>query len=179
MNLKTLTSILTLVALAYFCKLGVDYRHAEEANSGRPMESFTDRSETDLLVFPVKNHGLDHVISVFGDPRGSHRTHQGIDIKAPRGTEIVAVADGFIERIREGEHAGKSIYLRSADGNLYFYAHLDSYEVEEMQAVVAGELIATVGDTGNAERTTPHLHFEILIGQEKEAVDPLPFFLEV
>lgn len=129
------------------------------------------------LIFPVQSHDLSDVISVYGDPRGRTRKHQGIDIKAPKGTEILAVADGFIERVSEGGNAGKSVYLRAADGKLYFYAHLDKYEVEEMQAVEAGEPIGTVGDTGNAKNTTPHLHFEILIGKDKEAVDPLPYFL--
>ncbi|MEM8583782.1 MAG: M23 family metallopeptidase [Bacteroidota bacterium] len=216
MKLRTFTSLLTVLALAYLCKLGFEHRQAEEAartntnvfstgqptaatsRGDRPAEVQTqpttnreDEGVTELerevptavqtsgdeLVFPVAKHDLSDVISVFGDPRGRSRLHQGIDVKAPRGTSVLAVADGFIERLRYGGNAGKSIYLRAADGKLYFYAHLDTYEVEEMQAVSAGERIGTVGDTGNAANTTPHLHFEILIGKDKEAVDPLPFFL--
>lgn len=129
------------------------------------------------LHFPVKGHDVSNVISVFGDKRGKTRRHQGIDIKAPRGTAIVATTDGFIERVKEGGSGGKQIYLRGAKGRLFYYAHLDDWSVEEYQAVVAGEVLGTVGDTGNAKGTTPHLHFEIMLGKDKEAVDPLKFWL--
>ena len=125
------------------------------------------------LAFPVQDHNHDHIISVFGDPRGKTRRHQGIDIKAPRGTPVVAVTDGFVERIREGGSGGKQLYLRDGTGRLFYYAHLDDWLVEEFEAVRAGQPLGTVGDTGNARRTTPHLHFEVLLGKEREAVDPL------
>ena len=131
---------------------------------------------TPTLTFPVANHGPENVISVFGDKRGKTRLHQGIDIKAPRGTEVVATTDGFVERIKEGGSGGKQVYLRDGTGRLFYYAHLDSWEVEEFATVRAGDVLGTVGDTGNAKGTTPHLHFEILIGKKKEAVDPLMFW---
>ncbi|MEM7571951.1 MAG: M23 family metallopeptidase [Bacteroidota bacterium] len=127
------------------------------------------------LVFPVEQHDLSHVISAYGDPRGN-RLHQGIDIKAERGTPIVAVTSGFIERVKEGGNGGKQIYLRGADGRLFYYAHLEDWEVEEMEAVQAGQLIGSVGNSGNASNTTPHLHFEVLLGQDRDAVDPTPYF---
>lgn len=127
------------------------------------------------LTFPVAGHGTEDIISVFGDKRGT-RSHAGIDIKAPRGTYIVAVIDGFIERIKEGGSGGKQLYLRDAKGRLYYYAHLDSWEVEEYEAVSAGQILGTVGDTGNARNTTPHLHFEVMLGKKKEAVDPLRYW---
>nr|WP_253931092.1 M23 family metallopeptidase [Lewinella sp. W8] len=127
------------------------------------------------LVFPVQDHGLEDVISYFGDSRGN-RSHQGIDIKAPRGTKVVAVTDGFIEKIREGARAGKSLYLRDAKGRLFFYAHLEDYDTEEFAAVEAGDVIGEVGNTGNAKLTSPHLHFEILLGKEKEPQDPVTYW---
>ena len=134
------------------------------------------RSTAGALVFPVAGFGPSAVISVFGDPRGTSRTHEGIDIKAPRGTEVVAVTEGFVERIREGGSGGKQLYLRDARGRLFYYAHLDAFSVQEYDAVQAGDPLGTVGDTGNARNTTPHLHFEILLGKERSAVDPLPFW---
>ena len=128
------------------------------------------------LVFPVAGFGPSAVISVFGDPRGTSRTHDGIDIKAPRGTEVVAVTEGFVERIREGGSGGKQVYLRDARGRLFYYAHLDEFRVREYDAVQPGDPLGTVGDTGNARSTTPHLHFEILLGKDRTAVDPLPFW---
>lgn len=125
------------------------------------------------LVFPVRGYDTAAVISHFGDER-SHGPHQGVDIKAPRWTPVVAVTDGFVERLHEGGSAGRAIYLRAGNGQQYFYAHLEDIAVAEMEAVSAGELIGYVGDSGNARRTTPHLHFEIMVGQ-REAVDPLPY----
>lgn len=128
------------------------------------------------LTFPVKGYSTDAVISVFGDKRGKNRLHQGIDIKAPRGTAVVAATDGFIERVKEGGNGGKQVYLRGAQGKLFYYAHLESWSVKEYQAVKAGEVIGEVGDSGNARGTTPHLHFEILLGKKKKAIDPLQFW---
>ena len=129
------------------------------------------------LVFPVAGYDIDAVISVFGDKRGGNRLHEGIDIKAPKGTPVVAVTDGFVERIKAGGSGGKQVYLRDARGRLYYYAHLDDWSVEEYQAVKAGEPLGTVGDTGNARNTTPHLHFEVLTGKQKQAQDPLRFWV--
>lgn len=130
------------------------------------------------LHFPVQGYGLKNIISGFGDKRGK-RSHQGVDIKAPRGTNIVAVTDGFVERIKEGGSGGKQVYLRDGSGRLFYYAHLDSWAVEEFAAVKAGEVLGAVGDTGNAKGTTPHLHFEVLLGKDKAAIDPLKFWIGV
>lgn len=127
--------------------------------------------------FPVAGYGPEAVISVFGDKRGSSRLHEGIDIKAPKGTPVVAVVDGFVERIKDGGNGGRQLYLRDARGRLFYYAHLDSWSVEEYAAVRAGDQLGTVGDTGNARSTTPHLHFEVLLGKAREAIDPLPFWV--
>jgi murein DD-endopeptidase MepM/ murein hydrolase activator NlpD len=129
------------------------------------------------LTFPVAGHDTGNVISVFGDKRGK-RSHEGIDIKAPRGTYIVAVANGFVERIKEGGSGGKQLYLRDGKGRLYYYAHLDSWEVEEFEKVEAGQVLGTVGNTGNAKNTTPHLHFEVMLGKKKEAIDPMLYWEE-
>lgn len=134
----------------------------------------TDGSE---LTFPVAGYDTDAVISVFGDKRGKTRRHKGIDIKAPRGTAVVAATDGFVERVKDGGSGGKQVYLRGAKGRLFYYAHLDDWSVEEFAAVEAGDVLGTVGNTGNAKATTPHLHFEIMLGKEKKAVDPLPFWV--
>ena len=128
------------------------------------------------LVFPVRGYDTAAVISHFGDERG-HGPHQGVDIKAARWTPVLAASDGFIERLREGGNAGLSIYLRAGDGKQYFYAHLEEYAVAERDVVRAGDVIGYVGDSGNAKRTTPHLHFEIMTGK-RESVDPLPYLSE-
>lgn len=140
-------------------------------------EEVTSLFGVDDLVFPVAGYGTDAVISVFGDKRGKTRLHKGIDIKAPRGTAVVAATDGTILRIRESGSGGRQLYLKGTKGRLFYYAHLDGWSVKESATVKAGDVIGTVGDTGNAKGTTPHLHFEVQVGKEKKAVDPLQFWV--
>ena len=83
------------------------------------------------LVFPVEGRDAASIGSVFGDPRdGGQRAHEGVDIFAPRGTPVVAVADGYIETARNTPTGGLAIWLKGATGELtYYYAHLDELHV--------------------------------------------------
>ena len=125
------------------------------------------------LRFPVNGHTGNSVGSVFGDPReGGRRRHEGVDIFAARHTPVVAAADGTAIA-RRTAIGGNTVWLRLPGKSLY-YAHLETVAISGRQRVVAGELLGTVGNTGNARTTPPHLHFGIYrrgIG----AVDPMPF----
>lgn len=140
------------------------------------------RYTLDLVVqpaysfFPVSGKGNPDVWSFFGDPRdGGRRTHKGIDIFARRGTPIVAIVDGYIRSVRDTGLGGKQVWLRDTfrQQSLY-YAHLDSQLVEEGTWVKAGDTLGTVGNTGNARATRPHLHFSIY-KRGFGAIDPHPF----
>ena len=85
--------------------------------------------------------------------------HNGIDIAAPKGTEIYAAADGKVEIASDKKGPGKHILLQHDNGYQTFYSHCDSLLVQQGQQVKSGEVIAYVGETGKA--TGPHLHFEI------------------
>jgi murein DD-endopeptidase MepM/ murein hydrolase activator NlpD len=140
------------------------------------------------LPVPVAGIARDTLVDTFGQPRdGGARHHEAIDIMAPRGTPVLAVADGRIEKLFDSVAGGRTIYLRSADGGaMFYYAHLDAYRdgLAEGQAIRRGEAIATVGATGNADPSAPHLHFSVLrmaSGQrwsEGQAVDPYPLLAE-
>lgn len=125
------------------------------------------------LTFPVT--GSRNIGSRWGDARdGGSRNHEGIDISAPRGTPVVAAADGVISRVQEGGLGGKTVSIRTKERNLsIYYAHLDSQLVTQGQLVRAGDTIGLVGNTGNAITTGPHLHFGIYT--MGGAVDPFPF----
>jgi murein DD-endopeptidase MepM/ murein hydrolase activator NlpD len=107
----------------------------------------------------------------FGAPRSGGRSHQGVDMMAPRGAAIYAVVSGSVSH-SSSNLGGNQIWLHGSDGNTYFYAHLDSY-VGPPRSVALGELIGRVGDTGNARGGPTHLHFEIHPGGGG-AVDPYP-----
>ena len=77
---------------------------------------------------------------------------------ADRGTTVVAVRDGSAE-FKSNRLGGKAVWLTTADGDRFYYAHLDDW-AGESRNVRAGEIIGYVGSTGNAQG--PHLHFETL-----------------
>ena len=127
-----------------------------------------------LLAFPVR--GPHAFSNDFGAPRHQGR-HEGNDILAPRGTPVVAVANGAIERMtrREQGLGGIWIWLRADDGTGYYYAHLSHIApgLAPGSRVGAGQVIGNVGMTGDARGTVPHLHFEMHpVG--RGAVNPYP-----
>ncbi|MAM85995.1 MAG: hypothetical protein CME36_01640 [unclassified Hahellaceae] len=127
------------------------------------------------LAFPVLEADNTAVRSFFGAPRdGGRRVHHGVDIFAPRGTAVLAVADGTIARTGDTPLGGLHVWQRAASqGHRYYYAHLDSISVQQGDRVKAGDEIGTVGNTGNARLTPPHLHFGVY-ATFKGPVDPLP-----
>ena len=115
------------------------------------------------LDFPVSGKNNAAIGSLFGVPRdGGRRKHHGIDIFAKRHTPIIAPTDGYIRFAGETGLGGTVIWMRDQNRRqtLYF-AHLQKLLVQEGQNVAKGDTIGTVGNTGNARTTPPHLHFGI------------------
>ena len=127
------------------------------------------------LHFPVAGKNDRAIQSFWGDRRdGGRRKHKGNDIFASRGTPLLAVTEGKITRVQNGGLGGKTVWLRDGEGrpHNYYYAHLDSQYVRRGQYVERGDTIGTVGNTGNARTTPPHLHFGIY---RNGAIDPNAF----
>lgn len=128
------------------------------------------------LRFPVANARPRDLQSIFGDPRDAgRRRHEGVDIFANRGTPVVSSTDGVVMRVGESGLGGRIVWVWDPTRNLrLYYAHLDEQRVSMGERVSAGEVLGTVGNTGNARTTAPHLHFGIYapgIG----AIDPYWF----
>ncbi len=130
---------------------------------------------TPLYAFPVKGGNNDDIKSFWGDPRdGGKRKHEGIDIFAPKGTHLVAVVNGKVE-LRNGGLGGKQVWLRDNERRIrIYYAHLDEQIARDGQKVKTGDIVGTVGNTGNARTTSPHVHFGTYLSR-RGAVDPLHF----
>ena len=118
------------------------------------------------LMVPVAGTHPSRVENTFDKGRGGGaRTHQAIDILAPRGTPVLAAVDGEILRVTTNELGGKTIYATDrARRFVYYYAHLDRYadRARVGERVTQGMVIGYVGTSGNAPENTPHLHFQVM-----------------
>lgn len=123
----------------------------------------------------------------FGDTFGAPRMtgtqyehwHEGTDIFAPMGTELLAAERGVVTRVRTGGTlGGNTVWLQGESGTAYYYAHLFAFApgVREGLLVEAGTVLGYVGDTGNARGTPPHLHFEVH-PNGGDAINPAPILV--
>jgi murein DD-endopeptidase MepM/ murein hydrolase activator NlpD len=129
-----------------------------------------------LLSFPVEGADMADIHSFFGDPRdGGSRRHEGVDIFAPRGTPILAVTDARVRRVGTRDLGGRIVLLWDEERQLhYYYAHLEEQIAEEGSRVQPGDVLGTVGNSGNARTTPPHLHFGVY-RRWFDALDPWSF----
>ena len=142
------------------------------------------------LIFPVI--GGATYIDDFGAPRGGG-PHQGNDLLAPRHTPVVAVEAGTVKTWTTSATAGCMLYLHGVSGTTYLYIHLNNdltarndnkgkcvpgtaYApgLKDGMHVDSGQLVAYVGDSGDANGIHPHLHFEVH-PNDGTAVDPYPY----
>ena len=118
------------------------------------------------LIVPVAGVRPEQLLDTFDDARSEGRVHDAIDIMAAAETPVLAAADGKIIKLFQSERGGTTIYQLSADQQLiFYYAHLSRYAdgLAEGNTVKQGQVIAYVGDTGNAGAGNYHLHFSIAV----------------
>ena len=118
------------------------------------------------LIIPVAGVRPDQLLDTFTDSRSEGRSHDAIDILAPAGTPVLAVSDGEIVKLFQSDRGGTTIYQLSPDKKLvFYYAHLQRYAdgIAVGKYLRQGEVIAYVGDTGNAGAGNYHLHFSIAV----------------
>jgi len=119
--------------------------------------------------FPLQNYRITSSYGIRENPvTGNVRLHQGIDLAAPEGTEVFAVADGTVIEIGDDPVYGIYIVISHRDRLTSLYGHLQRVETVLRQDIKSGTLIGRVGTTGQS--TGPHLHFELR--QDGRALDP-------
>lgn len=138
------------------------------------------------VQIPVEGVDASRLKDSFLNSRGKHRQHLAIDIGAPKGTPVLAAADGEIVQLRREPRGGISLYQKDATGRyLLFYCHLTKYlqGLRPGRKVSKGDVIAYVGRTGHVIGG-PHLHFSITRLPEDDdnfkagvAVNPYLLFL--
>ena len=112
-------------------------------------------------VFPV--YGPSSFTDTFRAPRAGVGWHHGEDIFAPLGAPLLAVADGTVFSVGWNDRGGYRLWLRDRQGNQFYYAHLSAFSplAVDGNEVKAGQVIGFLGNTGDAQSTPYHLHFEI------------------
>jgi hypothetical protein len=142
------------------------------------------------LIFPVV--GPVTYTDDFGDPRGQGR-HEGNDLMAPKKSVAVAVEAGKVKFWTTSSRAGCMLYLYGRSGTTYLYIHLNNDRtsgndntgacvqgiayargLSNGERVKAGQMIGYVGDSGDADGGSAHLHFEVHPG-DGSATSPYPY----
>jgi peptidoglycan LD-endopeptidase LytH len=127
-------------------------------------------TETDLavlrreIILPVAGIVKSSLRDTYGEMRGGTRTHEALDIPAPRGTTVLSAAPGRVLKLFTSKAGGLMVYAAdSTERFILMYAHLDAYQsgLADGQPLRRGQPIGIVGTTGNAPPTVPHLHFAV------------------
>ena len=127
----------------------------------RPPPDISVRLSPAGYVFPM--YGNASYSDTYGAPRATTGWHHGTDIFAPLGAPVLAVANGTLFSIGWNDVGGFRLWLRDRQGNQFYYAHLAAYSAIAANGaeVRAGQVIGFNGNTGDAQGTPYHLHFEI------------------
>jgi len=142
-------------------RLREQQRRAQQSGSGGGTTSSSGNdgtsSVTGKFLFPVPS---GRIISRFGVARGE-RTHQGLDIGAAYGANVVAAESGRVVTVSHGAGYGHYVTIAHGNGIQTLYSHLSSTAVNVGDNVTRGQVVGYNGSSGNA--TTPHLHFEVFL----------------
>lgn len=121
--------------------------------------------------------GQVQFVNDWGFPRSGGRSHEGTDVFAERGTPIVAMAGGTVQRVSRADVGlGGLAVTYEVDGHQVYNAHLDSVadELGVGDKLAAGDVIGTVGTSGNARGTPPHNHLGIYRSGDDVPLNPYP-----
>ena len=135
------------------------------------------RSPDTRLSMPVKDVTKSQIANTWGAARDGH-SHEGQDIFAPRGTQVLSATSGYVVKVGEDNLGGHTVSVIGDGGRKYYYAHLESYApgLEVGDFVTRNSVLGYVGTTGNAAGTPPHLHFGVYTSSG--AMNPLPLLAD-
>lgn len=139
------------------------------------------------LLLPVEGIKAAQLSDTFNQARGKERRHEALDIMAPKGTRVLAAADGEVVKLFTSKRGGLTVYQFDPSSTwAYYYAHLDRYAdgVKEGVQLKRGDLVGYVGSTGDASPQAPHLHFAVVeLTPEKQwwkgtPINPFPLLVD-
>lgn len=138
------------------------------------------------LMVPVDGVRPRDLVDTYNAARSGGRRHHALDVMARRGTPVISADDGVVRRISTNALGGRTVYVVDHRQRfVHYYAHLDRYArgLREGQRVRKGDLLGTVGSSGNADRNAPHLHYQLLryanarMWWAGDPVNPVPYLV--
>ena len=173
------TNRLTCLALVLFVGACLPAGRRQDPRTLTDAEYLRSRE----LMVPVHGVSPRQLRDTYRARRSGGRTHNALDIMARKGTRVLSADDGVVLRVDRNDLGGKIIYVADPYRRfVYYYAHLDEwvYPLKPGQHVKRGELIGSVGTTGNAPDNAPHLHFQLMrmTGRQYwdgDPVNPIPY----
>jgi murein DD-endopeptidase MepM/ murein hydrolase activator NlpD len=135
----------------------------DSATSARPSDSDLAALQRELAM-PLASVTRAALHDTYNEMRGGTRTHEALDIVAPRGTPVVSAAPGRVLKLFNSKPGGLMVYAAdSTERFILMYGHLDAYQpgLADGQPLRRGQPLGVVGTTGNAPANVPHLHFAI------------------
>jgi peptidoglycan LD-endopeptidase LytH len=156
--------------------LGSAEQEAHDLRTLGERQRRVDRGEQQGVYACIFDPGATRFRDTWGHPRSGGRSHKGTDVFARMDEPVYAITAGVVQRHSSSPLGGLGLYLRGDDGNVYYYAHLNSIADggQVGRRVDAGEHIAYNGATGNASPSAPHVHFELHPGGGA-AINPYPW----
>ncbi len=154
------------------------YRIVERSAASIGMARLYAMEPEQQIAMPIHNVRVKQIADTWHAPRSGERVHQGQDIFAPRGTPVYSATEGYVVRVGENSLGGNIVSVLGAGGRVYYYAHLDKH-AENLAVgnyVTTETILGTVGTTGNARGTAPHLHFGVYTSTG--AINPLALLTE-
>lgn len=149
---------------------------AAKTSSGSSTAATYSEPSSGTFTWPLPGYGSGAITSPYGyrihPITGKRKLHAGVDLGAPKGTQIVAAASGTVVKSYMSSSYGNYTVISHGNGIMTAYAHQSKRLVSEGDTVSAGQVIGTVGSTGNS--TGNHLHFEVYVNGS--TVNPMKYF---
>ena len=134
--------------------------------------------QTDITGFqaPIKGQYFNIGIYAPGVNLNARHTqgHNGVDLQAPGGTALYPIANGIVTNVGTNSKGGNTVSISYANEISTYYAHMGTVSVHKGDKVTRDTVVGTVGDSGNAQGTAPHLHVEVR--KQGQTQDPKNFF---